>query len=428
MTADRVSARRARIPDAARVLIGLALGFAIGIAIAESRRPSLLGFVSAAETIGTLWVNAIRMTVVPLVGALLISRIAGTSSHSLGKLATRALSLFVLLAAAGAFFAVVVAPTLVDALPLDPATLDAIRARAVAPQVDLPPFREWLTSLVPPNPVKAAADGALLPFVIFIVCFALALTRIEEEGRQTVVRFFDAVARTMFVLVIWIVWLSPLGVFALGLGLAGRGGVGVASAVGLYVVLVAGLLTIATAALYPVAAIAARVPLRQFVRACAPVQAIAFSTRSSFASLPVLIDRAERALGVSPEVSGLVLPVAVSIFKFGMPAMRVTGTCFIARLFGIPLDSGALLALAGALTVASFYTPGVPSGSLFILAPIYDAFGLPAEGIGLLLAVDLVPDMFVTVANVTGDMTVVAVLSRPKGAAPQPMARELSHG
>src|SRR4029453_4944273 len=157
-------------------------------------------------------------------------------------------------------------------------------------------------------------------------------------------RFFEAIERTMFVLVIWIVRLSPLGVFALGMGLAGRGGVGVASAVGLYVVLVAGLLTIATAALYPVAAIFARVPFRRFVRACAPVQAIAFSTRSSFASLPVLIDRAERALGMSPEVRGLVLPVAVSIFKFGMPAMRVTGTCFIARLFGIPLDSGVLLA------------------------------------------------------------------------------------
>ena len=234
---------------------------------------------------------------------------------------------------------------------------DAIRARAVAPQVDLPPLREWLTSLVPPNPVKAAADGTLLPFVVFIVFFALALTRIDEESRQTVVRFFDAIERTMFVLVTWIIRLSPFGVFALGLGLTGRGGVGVASAVGLYAVLVAGLLTIATAALYPVAAIAARVPLQRFVRACAPVQAIAFSTRSSFASLPVLIDRAERALGVNPEVSGVVLPVAVSVFKFGMPILRVAGTCFIARLFGVSLEWSTLLALAGALVVGSFYTP-----------------------------------------------------------------------
>ena len=294
---------------------------------------------------------------VPLVGALLISRIAGTSSHSLGRIAARAIRLFVLLAAAGALFAIVVAPPLVDALPLDPATLDAIRARAVAPQVDLPPLREWLTSLVPPNPVKAAADGTLLPFVVFIVFFALALTRIDEESRQTVVRFFDAIERTMFVLVTWIIRLSPFGVFALGLGLTGRGGVGVASAVGLYAVLVAGLLTIATAALYPVAVIAARVPLQRFVRACAPVQAIAFSTRSSFASLPVLIDRAERALGVNPEVSGVVLPVAASVFKFGMPILRVAGTCFIARLFGVSLEWSTLLALAGALVVGSFYTP-----------------------------------------------------------------------
>jgi Na+/H+-dicarboxylate symporter len=406
------SAGLARIPDAARVLIGLAAGFLIGLGLAGTTRPSLLLVMAISETVGTLWVNAIRMTVVPLVAALLISRIAGTSGTA-ARVGTRAVLLFVLLAAAGALFAGLVVPSIINALPLDPATLDRLRASAVAPASDAPPFRDWLVALVPPNALKAAADSALLPFVVFVVCFAFALSRIDAAGRDTVVRLFEAITRAMFVLIGWIIRLSPIGVFALGLSLAARGGTGLVSALGLYVATVSILLVTATLLLYPLVRAAAGVSFRRFARAAAPVQAIAFSTRSSFASLPVLVDRAEHALDVRPEVSGVVLPVAVSIFKFGMPIMRLTGTYFIARLFGVELSWGEVVALAAALTAASFYTPGVPSGSLVILAPVYDAFGVPVEGIGLLLAVDLVPDMFVTVANTTADLAVATLLSKP---------------
>jgi Na+/H+-dicarboxylate symporter len=410
-----------RIPDAARVLIGLTAGIAIGLVIAGTVRPTLLLAVTASETIGTLWVNAIRMTVVPLVAALLISRIAGTSGPA-GRVGAKAFALFVLLAVASAVFAAIVAPPLVSALPLDPDTLEGIRATAVAPKNDIPPFRDWLTTLVPPNPLKAAADGALLPFVVFTVCFALALSRTDERSRVTITRFFDAIARTMFVLIGWIIRLSPLGVFALGLSLAARGGIGVASALVLYVLAVAVLLATATLLLYPLVAAVAGVPLLRFAQACVPVQAIAFSTRSSFASLPVLIDRAEHELGINPDVSGIVLPIAVSVFKFGMPILRLTGTCFIARLFGIPLGWVDVLALAAAVIAGSFYAPGVPSGSIFILAPIYEALGLPVEGIGLLLAVDLVPDMFVTVSNTTADLAVAMLVSKPDRSAVNQLA------
>jgi Na+/H+-dicarboxylate symporter len=300
--------------------------------------------------------------------------------------------------------------------------LEGIRATAVAPKNDIPPFRDWLTTLVPPNPLKAAADGALLPFVVFTVCFALALSRTDERSRVTITRFFDAIARTMFVLIGWIIRLSPLGVFALGLSLAARGGIGVASALVLYVLAVAVLLATATLLLYPLVAAVAGVPLLRFAQACVPVQAIAFSTRSSFASLPVLIDRAEHELGINPDVSGIVLPIAVSVFKFGMPILRLTGTCFIARLFGIPLGWVDVLALAAAVIAGSFYAPGVPSGSIFILAPIYEALGLPVEGIGLLLAVDLVPDMFVTVSNTTADLAVAMLVSKPDRSAVNQLA------
>jgi Na+/H+-dicarboxylate symporter len=360
-------------------------------------------------------VNAIRMTVVPLVVSLLVTRVVAAPTDSVGRIGGRAVLLFALLAGAGAIYSAVLAPPLVSALPLDESALAAVRARATAPSVDLPPFRDWLTGLVPPNPVKAAADGALLPLVVFTVCFALALTRASAEPRQAVARFFEAVTAAMFVLVRWVIAVSPIGVFALAFALAARGGVGVATALGQLVVLVSALLLVGTLALYPLVGVLG-VPIRRFARACAPGQAIAFSTRSSLASLPALVERAERDLGVPPQVAGLVLPIAVSIFKYGTPIARLAATCFVARLYGVDLGVAQIAGLAAAITLVSFYTPGIPSGSLFILAPLYEAFGIPVEGIGLILAVDLVPDMFLTTANVTADMAVAALLGRTRAA------------
>jgi proton glutamate symport protein len=238
------------------------------------------------------------------------------------------------------------------------------------------------------------------------------------------VRFFGAITETTFVLVRWILALAPLGVFVLSLSLAARGGGGIGRALGQYVVAVCGLLAICTLALYPIAALIGGVSLRRFAQACAPAQTVALSTRSSFASLPAMLDAAEQKLGLPPQVSGLVLPVAVSIFKFGAPILRMTGMLFIARLYGIELHGAAVATMAVAVAALSFYTPGIPSGSLFVIAPVFTAFGLPIEGLGLLLAVDLIPDMFVTATNVTADMTVATLLSRHVYATTEATARE----
>lgn len=157
-----------------------------------------------------------------------------------------------------------------------------------------------------------------------------------------------------------------------------------------------------------------RIPLRQFARACAAAQAVAFSTRSSLASLPAMLDSAERELKLSPHVSGMVLPVAVALFKFASPIGRMTGTFFVAQLYGVDLGVVQIAAITGAIAALSFYSPGIPSGGLFILTPIYVAFNLPVEGVGLLIALDLIPDMFITTGNVTADMAVVAVIGRSK--------------
>ncbi len=135
------------------------------------------------------------------------------------------------------------------------------------------------------------------------------------------------------------------------------------------------------------------------------------------ATLPVLLEEAERTLELPQRVSALVLPAAVSVFKYGSPITRIAGTYLIATLFGIGLGTLEWAALAAFLAVLSFYSPGIPSGGLFVMAPIYQAFGLPLEGIGILIALDLVPDMLLTATNVTADMAVAVVAAPTPGEA-----------
>jgi proton glutamate symport protein len=228
------------------------------------------------------------------------------------------------------------------------------------------------------------------------------------------VRGARAISAAILVVVGWILATAPVGVFALTLAMAARTGLSVVRAVGGFFLVVIVLLSFAVAALYPLVRIVAGVPVRRFARACAPAQAVGFSTRSSMSTLPILLEQAERTLELPEHVTGLVLPAAVSVLKYASPMTRIAGTYLIATLYGIALGPLEWASLVMFLAVLSFYSPGIPSGGLFVMAPIYQAFGLPLEGIGILIALDLVPDMFLTTANVTGDMA-LAVLVGGRG-------------
>ncbi len=247
--------------------------------------------------------------------------------------------------------------------------------------------------------------------MIFTVLFSVALLQIEGEERDTILRFFTAIKDAMFILIGWIMLIAPIGVFALVFPLAARMGLSAVTVLGSFIVIACSLIVVMMFLLYPLAVVVGRVPLGAFARALAPVQVIGFSTRSSLASLPATFAATE-TLRISAKVSGLVLPVAVSLFKFASPIARTTGTYFIARLYGIELGPTELVVVALAIGLFSFYSPGIPSGGLLIMAPVYISLGLPVEGIGILIAVDLIVDMFITATNVTANVTVAAILTR----------------
>ena len=401
--------------SSARILLGLALGLLGGIGFSLLDASSASKLPSMIEPIGTLWVNAIRMTVIPLLMALMITAIAGQGNTGIvAQLGGKAMAWFISMIVASSLFCFLVAPPLIAMLSIDPEASRTLLESTATENIgssELPPFRDWLVALIPINPVRAAADNAVLPLMVFTGLFSMALLTIKAEQRTHLVGFFSAIKETMFVLIAWIMRLAPIGIFALVFPLAATLGVSAISVLGSFIVIVCALITAFTLALYPLAVYIGKIKLRDFARALAPAQIIGFSTRSSLAALPACFTATE-TLGISNKVSGVVLPIAVTLFKFASPIARTAGTYFVASLYGIDLTNYELFIIAAAIGLFSFYSPAIPSGGLLIMAPVYISLGLPVQGIGILIAVDLIVDMFITTANVSANVTAAAILSK----------------
>ena len=407
--------------ESTRVLVSIAAAAAGGTIIAASGSAQLLAAADAVAPVGTLWVNAIRMTVIPLVISLVITGVASaTSTKGVGRISGRTLVVFLLLLLGTALVVVPLTSLVFSLLPPDTGTRPPLPAGAAEAAGQLTgaqsqSFGTWLTSLIPSNPVAAAANGAMLPLIIFTMLLALAISRSPVAARAALVGFFEAFGDAMLVLVCWIVMLAPIGVFGLVLPLAARAGGALAGAIGFYIVAYSALSLLMSALLYPVVAIFARIPMRQFARAALPAQLIAFSSSSSMASLPALVESAERGLGLPSRISGFVLPLAVSLFKLASPVSWTVGALFVAWFYGVPLHAKELVTIAFAAVFLASAAPGIPRGAFIMLAPLFLAIGLPVEGIGILLAVDALPDTFATVLNVTGNLAATALVARAVG-------------
>jgi proton glutamate symport protein len=412
-----------RVSLTTRVLIGLIAGFLVGFALSGSTSPAASAIVAIAAPVGTIFVNLIRMTVLPLVASMLIASVGSlASSGAIARAGWRAAALAVAVLAAVAVATVLIAAPILLTMQIDQSAAMALRPPASAATTPAatgaPSIAQWFIDLVPLNVAKAAADGAMLPVIVFSVLFAFALARVAEDRRDALLRGVQAVADAMQRLVAWILELAPVGVFALAVPLASRLGLAAAGAVVEYIVLVVALtLAAGVALLYPLGVVAGGMPLRRFVAYCAPAQAVAFASRSSLAALPAMVESAERA-GLPPVVSGFILPLAASVFRVGAAVAMPVGALFLARLYGVAVSAPQLASIAFTTILASFAVPGIPGGSVVAMVPVLAVANLPLDGIGILLAVDAIPDMFRTTENVTGSLTLAAVIARRREAVP----------
>jgi proton glutamate symport protein len=404
--------------ESTRVLAALGGAVAIGTAISLSGNAQLLGAADFISPVGSLWVNAIRMTVIPLVVSLLVTGVASAADvKSIGRLGGRTLAVFILLLAGVAAVVVPLAPSLFALLP-EGGTKPPLPAGAAeaAGQItsggQAQTFGAWLTSLIPSNPIAAAANGQLVSLILFTILLALAIAKSTPAARTALVGFFQALGDAMLILVRWVVLAAPVGIFALVLPLAAHAGASLVGAIGFYIVAYMATSIVVTLLLYPVVAILGGIPIRTFARAALPSQLIAFSSSSSVASLPALVESAERGLGLPNRVTGFVLPLAVSAFKLAAPVSWTVGALFVGWFYGVPLHVQQLATIAFAAVFLAFASPGVPRGAFIMLTPLFLAIGLPAEGIGILIAVDAIPDTFATVLNVTGNLVATVLVAK----------------
>lgn len=394
-----------------RILTGLLLGSIAGLMISRSNAALFVNLPGLLAPLGSLWVNAIRMTIMPLLMALVVVAIAGQGrSGRVLAIGGKTLSLLVGLILLSSLFALLFAAPLIGLLEISSENSNVVLAssQVTAERAPLPPFKDWLIGLIPANPFAAAANGDILPLMIFTVVFSLALIQIDERLAKNVVTFFEATKQALLVVIAWIMELAPYGIFALVLPITANLGTESVRLLGTFILMVCGLIVLLSACIYLGLWVLGH-DIKKFAKTMAPVQVIGFGTRSSLATLPATIAASE-ILGVSQKTAGLVLPAAVTLFKFASPLARTAGTYFIAALYGIDLTVSEFVVIALAVGLLSFYSPGIPSGGLLIMTPVYLALGLPVEGIGLLIAIDLIVDMFITAANVTANLGVTMMI------------------
>ncbi len=398
------------------VLLALIAGLGVGAWI----RADGAAFTQTAEIVeafGGLWLNALRMTVVPLVFSLLVTGIASVSdAAATGRLAARAVLLFSVLLLFAGLYGVFASQGALVLWPVDREAADAFIAGAGGAGTEVPPppsFVTWLQGLAPANPVKAAAETAILPLVVFAVFFGFAATRLEAGLRTPLVNLFRAVSEAMVVIVGWVLLAGPFGVFGLSLGVGLRAGLGAAGTLFQYVGIVSAVTLSVTIVAWLLALVFGRQNIGKFSAAAAPVWAIAFSTQSSLASLPAMIEAA-RNLRIPDHVTDLILPLAVAVFRFTSPVANLAVCFFLAHLYAV---EPSVLQIAGAIVVAfgvSVGSVGLPGQISFIasVAPISMALGVPIELLGILIAVEVIPDIFRTLGNVTGDLAATAILGK----------------
>lgn len=403
--------------ESTRVLVALGAAVAGGVAIAASGIAPLIRAADFIAPVGTLWVNAIRMTVIPLVASLLVVAVSSAGDvKSIGRIGRRTLLVFFLLLAGTAIVVLPIALAVSRLLPQHTGVQQlpagaASAAGEIAAEGQAQTFAGWLTSLLPSNPIAAAATGAMMPLILFILLFALAIACSPASSRETLSQFFRALGDAMLLLVRWVILMAPIGVFALVLPLAVHAGAALAGAIGFYILVYSIACIAVTLLLYLVVWLVGRIPIRRFGRAALPAQLIAFSSSSSIASLPALVESAEVRLALPKPVTGFVLPLAVSTFKIAGPVTWGAGAVFVGWFYGIPLHVGSLATIAFAAVFLSFAAPGIPRGGFIMLTPLFLAIGLPVEGIGILIAVDAIPDTFATVLNTTGNLAATALVA-----------------
>jgi len=390
---------------------GLLAGLSLGWLLADSS--FFDSIAKPVNLIGKLWLRALQMTIIPLVAALLVLGISQMAQAArAGATARRMLMLvFGILLLSGTLSAIFM-PMLLSAFPI-PEAASALLVVDGAEKQQVPEIWAFLESLIAPNMVAAAAETAMLPLTLFFALLAVAISRLPEAQRATLIGFFHALANAMLTIIGWVLWLAPIGVFALAIGVAARSGGGAFAALIHYILAVSAMGACVLIGAYLLAIFGARMSPLKFLREIIPSQAVAVSTQSSLASLPAMLASARR-MDIRETTADFVLPLAVAIFRATSPAMNMAVAIYVATLAGVELTPVLLIAGIAVAFIISVGSVSLPGSISFVISigPIALAMGVPVEPLALLVAVEMLPDIMRTLANVTMNVAVTATVDR----------------
>ena len=425
-----------------KILIGLVAGIATGMVANLAGITWLQDLLQWIEPIGTVFIRLIMMIVIPLVVASLI---LGTASlgdiRKLGRLGGKTVLIYLVTTAIAVSIGLLLSNIVRPGSRIDPTTRDTIAATLaddaagrMTLAAEKPTVGETLINMIPTNPFQAAANGELLPLIIFSIIFGAAVSLVAPGRRDMVLTFFNGVNDAVMIMIDWIMKLAPYAVFALVGSVVSAFGMDLLRSLLVYALVVAGGLLLHVLITYMglVKFFVGMSPL-DFMKRIAEVPLVGFSTSSSSATLPVTMEVAQEKLGVSRETSSFVLPLGATINMDGTALYQAVAVMFIAQIYGVPMGVGEQLTIVLTATLASIGAAGVPSAGIITLILVLQSVGLGAyvqTGIALILGIDRILDMLRTAVNVTGDLTVAAVVARSEGETltPRPVDHKIAIG
>jgi len=399
------------------MLLGMLVGVILNILFSSSliSQPSIewlhtnLVF-GLFDTVGQIFVRSLKLLVVPLVLVSLICGVSSLGNNSrMGAVALKTVVLYLVTTAIAISLAILTAVIVQPGVGIDLALASEFVAK------EAPPLKQTLINIFPSNPVESMANGATLQIIVFALLFGFAVTKAGEQG-QRIISFFNDLNAVIMKMVMMLMLIAPFGIFCLLAKLFADVGIGMIMSLGKYFLTVLFVLLLHSLGVYSLLLkFFTGLSVKTFLSKLRPALALAFSTASSGATMPVTMRTVEQRLGVSKSVSSFTVPLGATINMDGTAIMQGVATVFIAQAYNIGLTFEGYLAVVLTATLASVGTAAVPGVGLVMLVMVLNQVGLPVEGIGLIIGVDRLLDMTRTATNVTGDAMVTTVVASSEG-------------
>jgi Na+/H+-dicarboxylate symporter len=403
------------------IALGLVAGLLLGLAAAITGSPLLMGIAQAVEPLGDAFMNLLKMVVIPLVASVIFVGVARMGDlGKLSRLGAGTLIFFAITTVISVLLGMGVTKAL---LPFASEALPEAVGAGTTEAPTLPGPIDFLLSLIPSNPFAAAAEGALLPLIVFTVLLGAATSALPTQQKDQLFSLAQALADALIKLVHWVLLIAPIGVFALAAPVTARAGWAMLQSLAIFVVAVLIGEVIFIGAVYvPAVKFLAKMPVRKFLKGCLGPQLIGASTVSSPATVPAMLEAADEEFHASPAVAGLVISLGAGLGRAGAALFQGSGLVFLAWLYGVPIPAAGVGAALLATFIVSFTVPSIPGGSVLSLAPALGTVGVPLDGLAVLLGVDRIPDMARTATNVTGTLATTVIMDHLEGgdSAPQP--------